>query len=282
MSVQIPQQLRDAKAELEKGGKPCVTVRQLLAWFDAKRRRAGVVSRIHNALDKVGLVTDPEFEGEWIDKELLLLDKKSLKTPTKGKTEDATDDEGKVHPPYDPSYRLGRLDAANKPPMFVKPDETLQVAVTKMLTHDFSQLPVMTTERDVKGMISWKGIGSRSTLGCTCETVRDCMEDHHELRDQDSIFDAIRIVAEHDCVLVRGRDRKIVGLITGADLSNQFRSLAEPFLLLDAIENRLRSLVDNKFTKEELQAAKNSNDTGRDIESVSDLTLGELIDLPAC
>ena len=40
-----------------------------------------------------------------------------------------------------------------------------------MLAHDFSQLPVMTTSREVKGAVSWKTIGSRLALKKDCNLL---------------------------------------------------------------------------------------------------------------
>ena len=67
-----------------------------------------------------------------------------------------------------------------------------------MLTHDFFQLSVMQGDRSVKGMITWESIGSRLALGKDCQTVQDCMEQHYELRYDESLFEAVRVIAEHD------------------------------------------------------------------------------------
>jgi hypothetical protein len=88
------------------------------------------------------------------------------------------------------------------------------------------------------------------------------------------------VITERAVVLVRQRsDRKIIGLVTTSDLSLEFRTLAEPFLLLGEIENHLRRLVDGKFSLEAIEAAKNPGDPERQIEDVSDLTFGEYIRL---
>ncbi len=144
-----------------------------------------------------------------------------------------------------------------------------------MLTNDFSQLPVMVGEREVKGLISGKPLGSRLALGSGCQVVRDCMDCHHEVSADTSLFEVIPLIAQHDCVLVRDSTNKISGIVTAADLSNQFGQLGEPFLLLGAIENHLRTLISGKFTKEELAAVRDPADSGREIEDVADLTLGE-------
>src|SRR5208283_215868 len=51
----------------------------------------------------------------------------------------------------DPTYRVGKLAAANRSPVSVKPDGSIAEATTLMLMNDFSQLPVMQSDVSVKG-----------------------------------------------------------------------------------------------------------------------------------
>jgi hypothetical protein len=171
------------------------------------------------------------------------------------------------------------LAAANRPPLCTSPDAKVSEAVTLMLQNDYSQLPVTTTERDVKGMFSWKSLGSRLALGKQCSKVRECMEAANEIRSDTSLFEAIQQIVEHECVLVRDGTRKLTGIVTTADLSMQFAQLGEPFLQLGQIENHVRNLIGDKYTKAELAAVCDPADSGREIGDVTDLTLGEYIRL---
>lgn len=182
------------------------------------------------------------------------------------------------HPAYaDPIYRISKLASSVCKPLSVSPDTNLEEAVTHMLTHDFSQLPVMTSERDVKGMITWTSIGSRLAMGKHCSTARELMEQHHEIRADASLLSAISIIAEHQYVLVRGHDQKITGIVTATDLSLQFEQLAEPFLLLGEIENHVRRVISQRFNLKELESAKDPADKERVVSSVADLTYGDYI-----
>jgi len=105
------------------------------------------------------------------------------------------------------------------------------------------------------------------------------MEPHHEIRSSFSIFDAIPIIVTHQYVLVRGNDNKITGIITASDLSDQFRLLAEPFLLLSEIENLLRSLIADRFSVEDLVDIRDPNDKSREIQGPGDLAFGEYLRL---
>jgi CBS domain-containing protein len=184
------------------------------------------------------------------------------------------------HPAYaEPIYRISKLASSARKPLSVSPDTKLEEAVTHMLTNDFSQLPVMTSEREVKGMITWTSIGSRLAMGKNCSVVREVMEQHQEIRTDASFFSAIGIIAEYQYVLVRGHDQKITGIVTARDLSQQFQQLAEPFLLLGEIENHVRRVISQRFTSTELESAKDPTDTKRVVTSVADLTYGEYIRL---
>jgi len=113
----------------------------------------------------------------------------------------------------------------------------------------YSQLPVMTNERDVKGIVTWKSIGSRLALGVVSGHSREFMDPHQEVRSDTSIFNAIPIIVANDYVLVRGFDGRITGIITSSDLSIQFRLLTEPFLLLSEIENLVRNMIGDQASR---------------------------------
>lgn len=175
----------------------------------------------------------------------------------------------------DPTYRISKLAAANKKPISVRPDTALTEAITLMMANDFSQLPVMTSEREVKGIVSWKSIGTRLALQKLPPLVREIMDPHAEIGSEASLFTAISIIVEHDYALVRSADKVIAGIITTSDLSLQFQQLSEPFLLLGEIENHIRRIISAHFDSNQLEAAKDTSDSARRVESPSDLTFGE-------
>jgi len=282
-----------------------VSVRELLRWAGAERRGYMVAYRVRNALRENGIMTLPDFDSVHLDSTVLfVLDVQ----PNEAAEEDAAPNNegnaaielprvaieanGHVEPAAqverqyivgaadEPAFRVSRLLAASQPPTRVQPDCTLVEAVTIMMRHDFSQLPVMTTEREVKGIITWASIATRLQVDANKpQTVQACMIPHVEVPESESLFRVIDHIVEHSYVLVRGGNKTITGIVTATDLSSQFRQLSEPFLLLGEIENHLRSLIDNKFTADELRAAKDAGDEERAVESVADLTLGETIRL---
>lgn len=282
---QFPAKLIEVAQRLETQEIPeKTTVRSFLDWFGAQRRGYYVVQNIRSALDKLDLTTDPDFEAAYID-ELITFKRPSATHPSPAPSGSVQPETSRATPVTavglldgsisDPTQRIGKLASANKPPMSVKPDATVNEAVTKMLTYDYSQLPIMPNERDVKGVVSWASIGSRLALGRACTYVRDCRYPHHEISADTSLFAAIDTIVNHEYVLIRGHDQKISGIVTTSDLSLQFLQLGEPFLLLGEIENHIRRLISGKFTAAELSEAKDPADTTREISGISDLTFGE-------
>ncbi|MFJ3466651.1 CBS domain-containing protein [Pseudomonas sp. NPDC090201] len=274
-----------------------VSVRELISWFGAERRGYRVSYKIRKVLESLGVVTRPDFDSVPLDAKVAIYaplidlgDEDSSAIPvTSGPDIErvgADVAEPELTPQYvsgavaEPAFRVSRLEAANVKLITVTPDSSLTEAITLMLRHDFSQLPVMTNERDVKGVISWESIAPRLALtAAPSNRVRDFMKPHREINSGDSLFSALPRIVEYSYVLVRSQDQRITGIITTTDLSTQFKQLSEPFLLLAEIENHIRTLIDGRFTKGELASIVNPSDNGREIESVADLTFGEYVRL---
>lgn len=283
--------LSEIAETLRQGRTPeSISVRELIGWFDALRRGSHVNWQIRRALEQAGIVTVPDFEGAHIDGRVqfsLPPPPQAEAQPEPGPNEPAPEQQQEPEPiqfvggaGVEPAYRVSRLLDPRLRLVTVGPDAPLEQAVTLMLRHDYSQLPVMTNERDVRGVVSWDSIGPAMTLGQPVPRfVRECMRPHVEVKDTDSLFQVINRIIESSYVLVRDEQRVITGILTTTDLSQQFQDLAEPFLLIGEIENHIRSLIDGRFTQPQLAEVRNENDPDRRIESVADLTLGEHIRL---
>jgi len=100
----------------------------------------------------------------------------------------------------------------------------------------------------------------------------------------DDLLARIPMIVDASFVFVQSPDRQISGIVTTADLSIEFATLAKPFFLLAEVERRLRRLIDRLFTVEELATIVDPADTERSAVSASDLTIGEcarLLEEPA-
>lgn len=275
--MEVPDKLKTVakrlKDDLTKGVAPDperLTVRQFLSWFGFERRGPRQVSRIRNMLNELDLRVVPEFDVAWIDSEISIeLDPAAVDGVAE--SEDAPD----------PTIRISVIEAANRPPVYVQPDSALEVATTLMQAHDFSQLPVMQTEYEVKGVISWESIGTKLSLGETCKFVRDCMNPNVGVVSHETpLASAIGAISQHGYVLVE-KVGKVSGIVTSTDVVEQFMQLAGPFLHIGEIEGYLRSLIHRRFTRPEMEEAlsRGERQESRSDTAPEGLTLGDYCQL---
>ena len=60
----------------------------------------------------------------------------------------------------------------------------------------------------------------------------------------------------------------ISGIVTVTDIGEQFIAMAEPFLIIEQIENHIRKLLDNKFSPEELVFSGSYEEKSKPIKSL--------------
>jgi len=285
---EIPE-LNSIVAALEAGktAEP-TTIRDFLGWFGAQRRTRLNVEYIEAQLAKAGVRTVPGYLNRWVDSplgfELAREPDKSSKesarlsaaTSTAG---DATTEveEGIKAEADDPSFRLGNVKSATGGLTSVKPNASLQEAVTLMMSRNYSQLPVMTGEREARGVISWKSIGARLAANVTSGEARNFMDGVRELPIDSSLFAAIPVIAEHGYVLVRASDKVYSGIVTASDIAFQFEDISKPFLLLAEIENQLRALIQRKLTKADVKKANSEEFLPSDFSSMHNLTFSNCV-----
>lgn len=239
-----------------------ITVRQLLALWNAQARGALVVGNIRRDLEKAGLVTEPDFGAGYIDNQVRLVQAPEDKPPEPAAAQEV-------------SLKVGHLRAASQDVVTVRPDDSLARAQTLMMLHNYSQLAVASTPRSVQGAITWESIGRKSvSRELTC--ARDATVPAEEVEFDQDLLPLLPRIASAGYVLVRGRDKKLSGIITAADVTVEFDALASPFFLLGEIERRLRLVVDEHFQPEEMAQFRDPAEQGRPVEAVEDLSLGEI------
>jgi restriction system protein len=269
--------LKDA-AKREPGNEVKIRIRDLLAHWNAKRRGFWVVATIESDLKKAGLKTDPPFTEGWIDNVVMLVPvRKEGKQKTSSTTSpDAVDATDRSLPEV--SLTVGSLPSANLGVVSVSPQDSLERAQSLMMRHDYSQLAVMSGSRDLRGAVSWESI-AQARIRNPQAGLQDAVITGEIIHNDDDLLAQIPRIVDAGFVFVQGPDRQITGIVTTADLSDQFAILAKPFFVLAEIERRLRRIVDGAFQSEELQAVVDPADATRQVKSAEDLTLGEYVRL---
>jgi hypothetical protein len=147
-----------------------------------------------------------------------------------------------------------------------------------MMRHDFSQLAVMSGPRDLRGAVTWESI-AQARIRDPKAALREAVTNGEVVRSDDDLLAQIPRIVDAGFVFVQATNKVISGIVTTADLSNQFLILAKPFFVLAEIERRLRRIVDRAFESDELQSVMDPADAGRHVKSAEDLTLGEYVRL---
>ena len=159
----------------------------------------------------------------------------------------------------------------------VKKETPLNEVISLMLLHNFSQIPILSSRREVYGLISWKSIGKALSLGKKCTSVIDCYEQVEILNYDEALFKAVKIILEKEVVLVRDYKNEISGIVTSTDIGEQFLILSEPFLLIEQIENFIRILLSDKLTYDDINKVLDLVKYEKEIKHLSDLTFGHYI-----
>ena len=280
-------ELNQVYEELKSGrtAKP-VSVRTFLNWFGAQRRTSSNVWYINHELAKCDIQTVPNYLNMWVDGPITfeLISEKGI-----GQNEESTassednvasnseTSEQNQKTYKDPSFKVGKLQAATRTPVSLRPNEHIKKAMTLMMARNFSQLPIMTSEFHVKGVVSWSTIGERFATNASGSDAQDFAGEHHEISINSSIFRAIQIISEYDYVLVRDAQNRISGIITANDIAHQFEETSTPFLLLSEIENHLRMLIEKGLTNEDIKSTCDPQHLPKDFSTVSDLTFGNCV-----
>jgi CBS domain-containing protein len=255
-------------------------IRELLGRWGHKRRGSWVVNGISRDLKKAGLTTEPDFTQGWIDAVVTLVPKKLMKSgdslPETKPAVPASDEEMPV--PGEVTLIVGSLRSANQQVCSVALDSTLLQAQSLMMKNDYSQLAVMSDLRNLRGAITWESI-AKTSMRMPKPQIRDCVTPAELVRFEDDLIQHIPQIVRSGYIFVQRPDRTISGIVTTADLSEEFGRRATPFFLIGEIERRLRRAVDRIFTSTELAQVRDPRDTTRDVDSASDLTIGEYIRL---
>jgi predicted transcriptional regulator len=269
--------------ELEAGRTPpTATVRELMSWIGAKNRSASNIRTVSMAFARRGLATDVVLQSADREAPITFVLAQGEVSETAASVPELMDaDVTDIEEAFiDPTHKLSDLRVLRRALVSVTVNDSLDHALSAMGAHGLAYLPVMSGQHHVNGVISWKDIGTRLAHGQQGETVRDFMSTHAELvSETESLQSAVARVRQYGCVVVRGSDRRITGIVTAADLMGHLGELAEPFLRIREIEQHVRRLIGDRCSMAELRAARDDNDQGRAVNGPDDLTLGEYLQL---
>lgn len=268
--------LENLFSEIQKEKKPKrLLTRNITEFYGVSRRGTRVVERVNFWLEKYELLMEPAYVSANAYGHVEVKPKPTITLNTELKK-----------PKYsDTIPRLGIIKSSDLNNsvnqelklISVRKETSIQEVISLMILHSFSQIPILSSKKDVYGLISWKSIGKALALGKTCLTVADCYEPVEILNYDEPLFKAVKIVLEKEVVLVKDIKNEISGIVTATDIGEQFLILSEPFLLIEQIENFIRNILKDKLTYDDINKVLDLSKVEKEIRHLSDLTFGHYV-----
>lgn len=217
-----------------------VPLKELLVMFEAERRGKHVIEQINSAIKSKDLASSPPIDRA---------DYYGSVTIAK-----LSDDESSAS--IDPFPRLKDIPLTKI--VSVQKEQSLSTAITLMIANDYSQLPIICSKgRRVDGLISWRSIGNALNLRADAVTTVSQARENVDVLDDDVLLSkAIEQVINDECILVRGKDGVIKGIVTQFDVGQKYLELSNGFLTLKDIESFLRSIIERHISHAELQQVR--------------------------
>ena len=142
-----------------------------------------------------------------------------------------------------------------------------------MLLDDYSQLPVMTSAREIKGAVTWQSI-ARAQHAQPDAVFSAAIAPAVEFAYDTELIDVLPTLQEEDFVLVRDQSRVVIGIVTTADVVAAYGQLATPFFLIGELDQLLRRIVRENFSRGAVQDLCDP-DHNRELDSYDQLSIGD-------
>ena len=252
----------DAKDPVE------MSVRELLALWDAKARGPRINQRIEADLANHGLVTSPSFRKVTIDAPVHLASASQEAETSLTVPSDADDAEE-----LDVGLTVGNLPSALGGVEAVAPTATFDEAITVMLLNGFSQLAVLSGRYSLRGAVTWQSIAHTRHANPSASFF-DAIVPAHEARYDQELIEVLPALEASEFVFVRDEKNAVAGIVTTTDVVHAYGELATPFFLIGELDQVLRQLISRTFTLDEVILLCDS-DGARPIGSYDDLDMGD-------
>lgn len=150
-------------------------------------------------------------------------------------------------------YPVENLIEGRGKPTTVGPTDSAHKALTLMIEHDFSQLPVVDEANQPLGMITYESIlRALSNFGAGLEDLRvsNATVRAYRYRCEDDLFDVLGRLKETNAVLIVDGEDKLSGIVTSYDSTEYFRRRAEDMMWVEDIESTVKDLILVAFSDE--------------------------------
>ena len=201
------------------------------------------------------------------------------------------------------AYQIYQIVEGKGPPVSVTKNDSVSTALSLMIEHDYSQLPVVSREEKAKdmvvetaeGMITNESIlrGIRNfKTNIEYLSVRDVMVSAPIHSFDDDLFDILDRLKDSNAVLITediGLGANLVGIVTSYDATEYFRTRTEDMMRVEDIELIIKEFIRTAYTNDKgeiietdlnsvisLMTSHRQTDTPLDFD---DLSLGEYVNM---
>jgi signal-transduction protein with cAMP-binding, CBS, and nucleotidyltransferase domain len=131
-------------------------------------------------------------------------------------------------------------------PVCVKKEDLVTRALTQMIEHDYSQLPIIDRDNHPLGMVTYEGIlrGVRN-FKTTLEEfhVKDVMTHAPIYNLEDDLFDLLDQLKLTNAVLIIDPGGELTGIVTSYDATAYFRDRTEDLMRVEEIEAGIKDFI---------------------------------------
>lgn len=262
------ERLKEARSRADAKTPEEMSVRELLALWDAKARDTRIDQRIEADLGNHGLVTSPNFRKVTIDATVQLVGAFQQDERSAVVSSDVDDADQ-----LDVGLTVGNLPSALGGVVSVTPTATFEEAITLMLLNSYSQLAVLSGSHSLRGAVTWKSIAQTRHFRSSA-SFADAVVPPPEARYDQELIEVLPMLEESDFVFVRDEKNAVAGIVTTADVVRAYGELATPFFLIGELDQVLRQLISRTFSLDEVILLCDASGT-REIGSFDDLGMGD-------
>src|SRR5687768_16954844 len=150
-------------------------------------------------------------------------------------------------------YQVQQIIQGRGLPVCVSKDDAVSKALTLMIEHDFSQLPIVKLFDDdlevPEGMITYEGVlrGIRNFKAKIDDLkVRDVMVTAPVYSLEDDLFDILDRLKDTNAVLITeniGFGPDVLGIVTSYDTTEYFRNRTEDLMRVEDIELMVKEFI---------------------------------------
>lgn len=159
-------------------------------------------------------------------------------------------------------HRINRILPEDQEPLTVRHDTPVRDAISLMIQHGYSQLPITSHSSEVLGVFSYRSFAAKAAL----ETLKDInsdkcapgdlpvdefLEEFQFARVTDDLESVFQSMDSDNGILI-GSPTRLQGVLTPIDFLSYLHQVASPFVMLSEIELALRILINIAVSEEQL------------------------------